>query len=124
MSEYPRYDALHVRLGKNVGPGWLLVIEKLIEDLDASFPGWHASQIKEKFGGLRFYANPPEDLDDEERANFYALIDDAEQKASKLCEICGEPGDTKPGPEEADAPYRWIKTLCDKHKGERPHEYS
>lgn len=59
-----------------------------------------ALQIKEKFGGLRFYLvlSTPE---------AEAVIDEAEAACWKTCEICGEPG-TQCG-------KRWIQTLCNSH---------
>lgn len=63
-----------------------------------------AVQVKEKFGGLRFYINGG----DEE---IYAAISMAEALSYRVCEICGSRGrQTKSG---------WIETLCDKHAAER-----
>ena len=58
-----------------------------------------AVQVKEKFGGLRFYVNGAD-----ETANAY--IDFAESLSFRVCEYCGSTKDvsqTKTG---------WIKTLC------------
>ena len=73
-------------------------------------PRWHrpcrrfrlplhcAAQVKEKFGGLRFYMTLyNEDLERD--------IAEAEKLASKTCESCGAPGKSRNG--------GWIKTLCD-----------
>jgi len=72
-----------------------------------------ATQVKEKFGGLRFYvaAAPPEAR---------ALIREAERKAMATCELCGEPGLlAKLG--------GWFQSLCDAHAKawvRRDHELS
>lgn len=57
-----------------------------------------AVQVKEKFGGLRFYMTSGND-------EIYDLIGEAEAKSYKTCEECGEPGEEKP--------MSWIRTLCD-----------
>ena len=62
------------------------------------------AQIKEKFGGLRFYYDGG---DDEIRG----MVSMAESWASKTCETCG-----KPGHQRSDG---WVKTLCDEHEAER-----
>lgn len=57
-----------------------------------------ASQVKEKFGGLRFYTNYslPE---------MEALIDEAEELSTKTCESCGAPGILRG--------KGWVYTACD-----------
>lgn len=63
------------------------------------------AQIKEKFGGLRYYADGHID----EQMN--GMIDFAESLSYTICEKCGEPGKLRSG--------GWMKTLCDKHEEER-----
>lgn len=60
-----------------------------------------AAQIKEKFGGLRFYVygEHTEEVD--------LAINRAEAVASMTCEFCGEPGMKRGLP--------WIRTLCFEH---------
>jgi RNA polymerase-binding transcription factor DksA len=57
-----------------------------------------AAQVKEKFGGLRFYMTSEND-------EIRKLISEAEALSYETCEECGKPG------EERDT--RWIRTLCD-----------
>lgn len=57
-------------------------------------------QIKEKFGGLRFYVAPFDPILD-------SMITEAEGKSLLTCEKCGAPGKPRHG--------GWIKTLCDEH---------
>jgi hypothetical protein len=57
-------------------------------------------QIKEKFGGLRFYVDQA--THDQELA-----IGFAEAMSNRICEVCGSPGQHRQG--------GWIKTLCDRH---------
>lgn len=58
------------------------------------------TQIKEKFGGLRFYTNGVD-------TEFNSYISFAESMSLHTCEICGSPGTTS-----GDG---WMKTLCKKH---------
>jgi hypothetical protein len=60
-------------------------------------------QIKEKFGGLRFYYDGGDDY-------IRGLESMAERWAGRSCETCGERGDRRGG--------GWIRTLCDKHEAE------
>lgn len=59
-----------------------------------------ATQIKEKFGGLRFYCNGGDEFTE-------GLIQMAEIMADCTCEVCGKPGSARNS--------GWIKTLCDEH---------
>jgi hypothetical protein len=91
--------------------GWLALIEELsaaceayIESLAKSGVARHSwpriAQIKEKFGGLRFYINGelPEELQ--------AQVARAERETSyKICEKCGQPGTLRQG--------GWVHTYCD-----------
>jgi hypothetical protein len=81
-----------------VGPGWGPLLEELVNDLLAL--GWDGTvwQVKEKFGGLRFYIGSASD-------EVWERIVKAEKKSFEICEHCGKPG--KP-----DGPG-WILTLCD-----------
>ena len=62
------------------------------------------AQIKEKFGGLRFYYDGGDD-------RVYGMVRMAEAWAGNTCETCGAPGKSREG--------GWIKTLCDHHEAER-----
>ena len=59
-----------------------------------------ASQVKEKFGGLRFYVQAATD-------KHYQYISFAESMSYRTCEQCGSPGKTY-----TDG---WHTTLCDIH---------
>lgn len=82
----------------SVGPGWAKIVQPLIDycrDHDVA-----VHQIKEKFGGLRFYVGEASD-------EFYGLVEAAEREAAVTCEECGEPGELRGG--------GWLKTLCNRH---------
>lgn len=102
-------------LGTLVGPGWWPILEDAMVGITGLLelcPGssCKVQQIKEKFGGLRFYVAltagqaPSADA-------FYAAvrgyIETAEIRASQSCEACGAPA--KLGGKH------WLKTYCDKH---------
>jgi hypothetical protein len=59
-----------------------------------------ATQVKEKFGTLRFYYSGGDDFVD-------GVISFAENLSAVTCEKCGKPGKTRGG--------GWIQTLCDEH---------
>ena len=82
----------------SVGPGWIPLITELHENIKALCPNYSIIQIKEKFGGLRFYAKG---LTEEARE----LVHVAERLSYEICEFCGEPGNTS-----TDA---WKITLCE-----------
>jgi hypothetical protein len=107
------------------GEGWWPVIEALCGQID-SYTKWRnntreallknnphnleipdavpqvvVAQIKEKFGGLRFYY----DGGDEQ---IRGMVSMAESWAGHSCETCGSPGKRRDG--------GWIRTLCDHHE--------
>jgi len=59
-----------------------------------------AVQVKEKFGGLRFYVNGASDAQ-------YGVIDFAESMSYHICEICGTTNNVS----QNDS--CWIETLCE-----------
>jgi hypothetical protein len=77
---------------------WTLIVRDLISDLFSL--GWdgNLAQMKEKFGGLRFYIGGGSDA-------IFDRIDQAEADSFRVCEGCGKPGNPRGGP--------WIRTLCD-----------
>ena len=81
-----------------VGDGWRPLVEKLVEDIIKIAPKTEISQIKEKYGTLRFYINVGND-------EVYDLIEKAEQESGKTCEECG----TK---RNVTTEGGWILTLC------------
>ena len=90
--DFPLEDALSC-----VGEGWSKLVTKAYKacaENDVCI-----LQIKEKFGGLRFYVGsaPNEVLD---------IITEMEKKSVKTCEICGDVGKIRS--------VSWLTTLCDK----------
>jgi hypothetical protein len=81
------------------GTGWNQLIKDLIEDLIAL--GWdrHVIQVKEKFGGLRFYIDYGSD-------EMYNRISKAENDSYTICEETGKTGELR-------TDIGWMRTLCD-----------
>ena len=86
-----------------VDDGWLPLVQELIEKCIEL--GWNKQicQVKEKFGGLRFYIN-------EAPNEIYDLIDEYEHKSYSICEVCGQKGELRKG--------GWYRTLCELHDEE------
>lgn len=86
--------------GIAVGDGWYNIIDKLCAKLEPQ--GVVAGQVKEKFGGLRFYINP---VDNGDWNMIHKAINEAEAESFRTCETCGKPGERRGG--------SWVRTLCD-----------
>jgi hypothetical protein len=91
------------------GDGWFDILWRLCEELEPLVAELEATggvpfevlQVKEKFGGLRFYVNCRNDAAIRQRIGIAA------DESFRSCEICGQPGELRDG--------SWIKTLCDQH---------
>ena len=126
-NEFEKYDAFAKHMeerfpkmftgkygGFCCGEGWWPILESLCSNIQhhldwknktvETVPQVTVAQIKEKFGGLRFYYDGG---DDEIRG----MVRMAEAWADASCEECGAPGKRRDG--------GWIKTLCDHHATER-----
>ena len=119
-----------------IGAGWHPIVMRLMAGIDALLDdelaaGFRLIQVKEKFGGLRFYFDlngrkdftvdifgvgrlriPDQDKDGlpprpAELDHINQLIRSAEEEASRTCEACGRPGELRKG--------GWVVTLCEHH---------
>lgn len=96
------------------GEGWWPILEKLCSNIQSHIdwknkqakviPQVTVAQIKEKFGGLRFYYDGGDD-------HIKGMVRMAEAWADATCEDCGAPATKQTS--------GWIKTVCDKHFDER-----
>ena len=126
-NEFDKYDAFAKQMeerfpkifaepygGFACGEGWWPILEALCGQIQHHID-WKnkqgnvvhqvtVAQIKEKFGGLRFYYSGGDDAID-------GMVRMAESWAARSCEECGAPGKSRDG--------GWIKTLCDHHEAER-----
>ena len=107
------------------GDGWYQIIDSLCGNIQhhidwnnknfekgytqyKQVPQVVASQVKEKFGTLRFYYDGGDDY-------ISGLVSMAESWSAVACEECGAPG--------TQNSQGWIKTLCETHRKEREERY-
>lgn len=100
--------------GFAVGKGWYPVLEILCANIQQHIdwanrekevcPQVVVEQIKEKFGGLRFYYQGGDE-------QIHGMVRMAEAWAGTACEECGGIGKRRGG--------GWVRTLCDVHEAER-----
>jgi hypothetical protein len=96
--------------GFTCGNGWFDIIANLSEKLDNL--NVVAIQVKEKFGGLRFYYTFEDNVNDETREKARNLVSEAEMLSYKTCESCGKEA-------EVEQINGWISTLCKACRKER-----
>lgn len=111
------YPKLYVDFGKresamfygiSCGDGWYDIINELsnvIEQENNNGKSIKAAQVKQKFGGLRFYV----DFDSRDGLDqIYDAINKAEKKSMITCERCGKLGIWRNN-------GGWITVTCDEH---------
>jgi len=83
----------------DIHQGWLDLVDELMTEMkkDVLPDNFEVSQVKEKFGGLRFYCSNVS-------KNGWDIIRKYEEKSYTICEKCGNPGTPNT--------VGWIKTLC------------
>lgn len=95
----------------SVGPGWRELVTETFARLDvvaSARPEEEADSgltfavcdLKEKYGSLRIECVP---YDEETEA----IVDDAENRSEKICDVCGENGSLRG--------KSWLMTRCDAH---------
>ncbi len=101
--------------GFSCDDGWEPIIRGLsmvLESLTDDHPDLYAAQVKEKWGGLRFYLRHPLGS---MRARYAILV--AECACVHACELCGAKGRQRRCSERGR-----IKTVCDVHAKELGYE--
>lgn len=112
-----------IAFGIETDDGWFKLLDDLMNEISKVDTDKTITihQIKEKFGGLRFYTGEDIRLDvlndasyalnrDSKSKEIYDLIDKAEAESYKICEICGKPG-------RLCSSGAWLKTICKEHRG-------
>ena len=100
--------------GFDCGDGWFNIINQLCQNIQHHID-WKnkekevvaqvvVSQVKEKYGTLRFYYSGGDDTID-------GMVSMAESMSGVTCEECGNIGESNNG--------GWIKVLCETHREER-----
>lgn len=97
--------------GFDTDDGWYSIIYQLCKDIkeivdkDEKLKDFAVLQVKEKFGGLRFYVSFGND-------KIFELIRKAEWMSYHTCEVCGKEGQIR-------VKGGWYKTICQEcSKGE------
>jgi len=91
--------------GFSIGNGWHNLLKSLSETLDRRDVEIEVHQVKEKFGGLRFYHGGVKSDDESESYTAIGAIQQAEEMSRYICESCGESAETRT--------EGWMRTLCD-----------
>lgn len=89
-----------------IPPGWESLVLNCDERLARIDPKYQIVQIKEKFGGLRYYTN--ESIKAELLIAFQDVIKQTEDKSFQLCRQCGAVGSLV-------TIHHWYFTLCPRH---------
>jgi hypothetical protein len=100
------FDCLHhppYVMRASVGPGWADMLHAALEWIYGERPAhdWKASDIKEKFGTLRFYHYAQDHW-------ISSILEAAEHISGFVCEDCGAPGHNA-------AVGGWWRTRCGEH---------
>jgi rubrerythrin len=77
--------------GRECGDGWNSIVQPLQDEVQRL--GGTVRQIKEKFGGLRFYCSLPKKISENKRHAFRRRVEQAEEASFRVCETCGAPGE-------------------------------
>jgi len=94
LASYGTYNADYVETCReDFGPAKLREIPEAVHQVTVT-------QVKEKFGTLRFYYSGGDDA-------ISGMVRMAESMSSVTCEECGTPGRRRGG--------GWVRTLCDTH---------
>jgi len=123
ISKYPKILDRKILLDGGIacGDGWYMLLDELCQHLqfntdhnnrkergnEGRYPQVVAIQVKEKFGGLRFYIDSCSDYQN-------GTISFAESMSFNICEDCGSTDDvtlTDGG---------WYRSLCPKCRGDLP----
>lgn len=98
-----------IAFGFECGDGWFnlllkasLALEIHINRLPAEQQqSFYATQVKEKYGTLRFYMSSEDET-------MSKIIATAESESATTCEVCGKPGEL--------FGTLWLSTVCDEHQ--------
>jgi len=98
-----------------VDEGWYQIVLDCDAELTALDPDYSILQIKEKFGGLRYYFRPSEKCDKLTFLKMKDVIYKYEKLARQTCEATGKPGVMM------RSIGGWYKTLNPEYAAETPH---
>jgi len=101
IAQYPILQS--VECGVQCGNGWVNLLDILCGTIEAhlldrrELKDFRVDQVKEKFGGLRFYVSGGDEFID-------GMISLTENLSYTICEECGNPGEV--------TGKSWYKVLC------------
>lgn len=111
--ERPYWDELKSRTSGytdiGCGDGWDILLRMTDAALKTIDPDYQIAQIKEKFGGLRYYISVSENVTEEQRELMYDIERMAEALSYSICEKCGATNDVET---KGWGTKYWITTLC------------
>ena len=100
--------------GFECGDGWEPIIREAADKIEKEIltlsdeerenGTGQASQVKEKYGTLRFYLSRATDV-------MWKAVEEAEEKSETTCETCGKPGSIRG--------RSWIYTACEEHHNDK-----
>lgn len=94
----------NMAFGFEVGDGWFNILWELSGILEPL--GVVASQVKEKYGTLRFYCEGATD-------EGWVAIDRAEERSKTECEVCGAAAELRT---TCSSYAGWLYVSCDRHE--------
>lgn len=95
---------------EHIGAGWQPIVKVLLDFCTEH--NIQVLQVKEKFGGLRFYYYAdPDTVDTDTWQEIKQMVEAAERLCNYMCETCGAPG--------KKTNTSWIKTACPAHTSQR-----
>lgn len=102
QTKYPALFPSYPRAGFDLPEGWETLFEDLCQKLSALPNPPICTQVKEKFGSIRFYVQ--DNMDDET----FDIIYTAEQESAKICQSCGSKDNVE------NRGGCWIAHFCEK----------
>ena len=112
--------------GLECGAGWKDIIDRTHEKLKYIDPEYKIAQIKEKFGGLRYYYNQSVEYGSLASKIMEDIVRSAEYEASYTCELCGanKPSDKVEIRVHKYWYFGYCQSCADKHIAERESRYA
>lgn len=103
LEKHPRIFAGKEPAWSDLPAGWFRLLDALCTAIESSMTetelrDFRVTQVKEKYGGLRFYCNGGSELTP-------GLIEAAELRSEEICMECGDAGKRRSG--------GWVITMCD-----------
>lgn len=118
LTDFPKlYSQYHLPMTKTAmmwgwecGDGWFDLIYELSKKISELDPKAEATQVKEKFGKLRFCVMSDSDSEYEDKsAKIIGLLSEYEDKSAETCERCGDTETARTRDDDG-----WLVTLCEK----------